>query len=59
MSDKTFFDMTPEERTIDLQDRVNQFNMLQLLGQPQMMHMRTTYLINDLWRELQALQEDG
>ena len=57
MSDKKFCDMTPEERTIDLQERVNQFNMLQLPGQPQGMHMGTSYLIGDLWRELQALQD--
>ena len=56
MSDKKFFEMTTEERTIDLQERVNQFNMLQLPGQ-QGMHMGTSYLIGDLWRELQALQD--
>ena len=57
MSDKTFFDMTPEERTIDLQKRVNQFNMLQLPGQAMVMHMGTSYLIDDLWRELQTFNK--
>jgi hypothetical protein len=36
----------------DLKTRVNQFNALELPGQPMMMHMGTSYLVNDLWRAL-------
>ena len=39
----------------DLRDRVKRFNMLQLPGQPLGMHMGTSRLVNDLWRELQRL----
>ena len=53
MSDKKFCDMTPEERLDDLRDRVSKFNMLGLPGQPMGMHMGTSYLVGDLWHELQ------
>jgi len=59
MSEKKFFDMTNEERIVDLEKRVNQFNMLQLPGQPIGVHMGTSYLISDLWRELQTLQDNA
>lgn len=49
---RKFFDMDSAERFEDLRDRVNKFNMLQLLGQPQGMHMGTSYLVGDLWHEL-------
>ena len=41
-----------------LEERVRQFNSLELAGQPQMMHMGTSYLVNDLWTELQRKDED-
>jgi len=42
-------------KTINLEDlklRVNQFNALELPGQPKSMHMGTSFLVNDLWRAL-------
>lgn len=40
----------------DLQERVEQFMMLRLPGQPMGMHMGTSYLVSDLWREVQQLR---
>lgn len=40
-----------------LQARVEQFQMLQLPGQPQEMHMGTSYLVTDLWHEVKRLHE--
>lgn len=40
----------------DLEKRVNQFSLLQLPGQPMAMHMGTSYLVNDLWREVRRLR---
>lgn len=40
----------------DLQDRVEKFMMLQLPGQPMMMHMGTSHLVQDLWREVRHLR---
>lgn len=40
----------------DLEERVNQFNSLSLPGQPMGMHMGTSYLVNDLWKEVQRLR---
>jgi len=57
MSDKKFCDMDEEERFEDLLERTNAFQMLQLPGQPQGMHMGTAYLINDLWRTVSALKK--
>ncbi len=54
MTQKKFCDMTVEEKRNDLSARVNKFNTLQLPGQPMGMHMGTSYLVNDLWKELQA-----
>lgn len=42
----------------DLQTRVQQFNALELPGQPQGMHMGTSYLVNDLWREVFRLKSE-
>lgn len=56
--EKKFCDMTPDERADDLRDRVNKFNMLELPGQPMGMHMGTSYLVNDLWHELQTAQSE-
>lgn len=39
-----------------LEERVNQFNCLELPGQPMGMHMGTSYLVNDLWREVKRLR---
>lgn len=41
----------------DLKDRVEKFMMLQLPGQPMMMHMGTSHLVQDLWREVKQLRE--
>ena len=41
----------------DLEKRVEQFNALQLPGQPTSMHVGTYSLINDLWRELKHRME--
>lgn len=40
----------------ELEERVKKFNSLQLPGQPMSMHMGTSYLVNDLWREVQRLR---
>lgn len=40
-----------------LKDRVRAFNLLQLPGQPQGMHMGTSYLVSDLWRTVEELSE--
>lgn len=41
----------------DLEERVQQFNRLALPGQPLGMHMGTSYLVDDLWREVQRLRK--
>ena len=38
-----------------LEERVAQFNALKLPGQPQAMHLGTSYLVNDLWQTLKIL----
>lgn len=40
----------------ELEERVRKFNSLQLPGQPMTMHMGTSYLVNDLWREVRRLR---
>jgi hypothetical protein len=40
----------------DLETRVQQFKTMSLPGQPRGMHMGTSYLVNDLWREVQHLR---
>lgn len=39
-----------------LDKKVQQFKELALPGQPQSMHMGTSYLVDDLWHELQGLR---
>jgi hypothetical protein len=39
----------------ELEKRVEQFQCLELPGQPQIMHMGTSYLIKDLWKEIKKL----
>lgn len=41
----------------DLQDRVEKFMAMKLPGQPMGMHMGTSYLVNDLWREVRHLRD--
>ena len=41
----------------NLEERVSQFEMMRLPGQPRSMHMGTSYLINDLWHEVQKLRK--
>jgi len=41
----------------DLLDRVEQFTMMKLPGQPMAMHMGTLYLVNDLAREVERLSD--
>jgi hypothetical protein len=38
-----------------LEERVDAFALMELPGQPRVMHMGTSYLVNDLWREIQRL----
>jgi len=52
---RKFCDMTADERFADLKERIDKFMLLQLPGQPMAMHMGTSYLVNDLWRELQRV----
>ena len=42
----------------DLSKRVKDFQLLRLPGQPQGMHMGTSYLVNDLWREVLQLRKE-
>lgn len=56
MAEKKFCDMDSVERFEDLRGRVEKFSLLELPGQPQGMHMGTSYLVDDLWRELQKSQ---
>ena len=48
--------MTEEKKS--LEERVTAFNMMELPGQPRFMHMGTSYLVNDLWQEIQRLQRE-
>lgn len=41
----------------DLEKRVQQFRCLELPGQPHGMHMGTSYLVGDLWGEVQRQRE--
>lgn len=38
-----------------LEERVMAFKTMSLPGQPMGMHMGTSYLVNDLWREISRL----
>ena len=39
-----------------LEERIKQFEMMRLPGQPRAIHMGTSYLITDLWREVKKLR---
>lgn len=41
----------------ELRERVRDFQMLRLPGQPLMMHMGTSYLVNDLQSRILALEK--
>jgi hypothetical protein len=43
----------------ELNNRIEQFNCLELPGQPMSMHMGTSYLVNDLWKEILRLRAAG
>lgn len=45
------------ENDLKLKERVRQFNLSSLPGQPMAMHMGTSYLVNDLWREVLRLRK--
>lgn len=45
------------EKMEDFKERVDQFHMMQLPGQPMMMHMGTSHLVSDLWAALRQLNE--
>ena len=42
----------------DLFERVLQFKLLELPGQPQSMHMGTSYLVDDLEKEIKRLRAE-
>jgi hypothetical protein len=48
--------MTTTTDQPDLATRVQQFVCMELPGQPRGMHMGTSYLVNDLWSEIQRLR---
>ena len=41
----------------DLETRVYKFEMMELPGQPRIMHMGTAYLVMDLWRAVKKLRK--
>jgi len=43
----------------DLKERVNAFSTLSLPGQMPMMHMGTSYLVNDLWKAVRTLTAEN
>ena len=49
---------TSEQPPIDMDDlseRVLAFKLMELPGQPRLIHLGTNYLVSDLWRAVQAL----
>lgn len=46
------------DRFEELEDRVLKFNLLQLPGQPQGMHMGTSYLVQDLISAVRDLRRE-
>lgn len=44
------------EKKDDLETRYHQFMALELPGQPMMMHMGTSRLVHDLWKEVESLR---
>lgn len=43
----------------DLKERVNAFSTLSLPGQMPMMHMGTSYLVNDLWKAVRTITAEN
>jgi hypothetical protein len=43
----------------ELKRRVDDFSTMSLPGQPQMMHMGTSYLVNDLYNRVAELQQEN
>ena len=58
MTNKLFKDMSTAEKIADIEDRCTRFTAMQLPGQPQGMHLGTSYLINDM-RSLIRLLADA
>lgn len=48
--------MPAEKDSLNLEMRVEMFLAMELPGQPKMMHMGTSHLVHDLWREVQRLR---
>lgn len=42
----------------NLRERVDQFHLMELPGQPPTMHMDTSYLVTDLWRKVKEQEEE-
>lgn len=42
----------------DLEQRIEQYQCFELPGQPMTAHMGTSYLINDLWKEVNRLRAE-
>lgn len=53
-----FNEMSIDAKVKDLIERVALFHMLSLPGQPQGMHMGTSYLVNDLLRTVEELRSE-
>lgn len=43
---------------LTLEERVLAFSQRRMPGQPQFVHLGTSYLVNDLWHEVQKLRLD-
>lgn len=41
----------------ELKEKVVQFQMMELPGQPRSMHIGTWYLVSELWREIKRLRK--
>ena len=50
--------MTNAEKLRELKEKVSAFQMLTLPGQPQTMHMGTSYLMHDLLIEVMRLNKE-
>ena len=50
--------MMERQEIEELREKVLQFNLLKLPGQPMCMHMGTSYLVNDLWSRVQQLERE-
>ena len=51
--------MSEVKRPDDLDERVLQFQMMKLPGQPIGMHMGTSYLVNDLHKRVKELEAEN